>query len=164
MAASVPLLLIAIAIYFAASRKLTDTDAHPRLSQAAFAVTIVPLVGFYDGIFGPGAGSFYMIGFVSLTGYGVLRATGHTKLANAASNFGSLMTFAVTGAIVWPIGLVMAVGAFIGAQIGSALAIRIGARLIKPLVIVISLIMATRLLLDPANPLGQTLLHAVGLR
>ena len=84
-----------------------------------FAATVAPLVGFYDGVFGPGAGSFYTIGFVSLLGYGMVRATAHTKFANAASNLGSLGLYAITGAVVWPVGIAMAVFAFLGAQVGA---------------------------------------------
>ena len=96
-----------------------------------------------------------MVGFVTLLGLGVVRATAHTKLANAASNLGSLALFAASGHVVWPIGLAMAVGAFLGAQIGSGLAVRLGARLIRPLLVTIACAMALRLLSNPANPLRQ---------
>lgn len=160
--ALVPLLLIAIALYFASARRIRNEDAAARISPAAFALTLAPAVGFYDGVFGPGAGAFYMIGFVGLLGLGVVRATAHTKLANAASNLCSLGLFALQGAIVWPIGLVMALGAFLGAQIGSALAVRLGARLIRPLLVLIACAMALRLLSDPANPLRLAVLAWFG--
>lgn len=153
--AAAPLLLIAIAIYFMAAPKLSDDDAHARMSVGAFAVAIVPVIGFYDGLFGPGAGSFYVIGFIALLGFGVVKATAHTKLANAASNVGGLALYAATGAVVWPVGLAMAFFAFVGAQIGARLAIRIGARLIKPMLVTVSCAMAIRLLADPANPMRQ---------
>jgi uncharacterized protein len=151
----IPVLLIAIAVYFALSRKMKDEDAQARLSALAFGMTAPVAVGFYDGIFGPGAGSFYMLAFVTLLGYGVVRATAHTKLLNLASNLGSLLLYAWAGAVVWPIGLVMAGASFMGAQLGSRLAIRLGTRLIRPLLVVVSAAMALRLLLDPANPLRQ---------
>ncbi len=115
-------------------------------------------IGFYDGIFGPGAGSFYMLAFVTLLGYGVVKATAHTKLVNFASNFGSLLLYAATGAVVWPIGLAMSAASLLGAQIGSRLAMRLGSRLIRPLLVLVSSLMALRLLLDPANPWRQGLL------
>lgn len=149
---AIPVLLIAIAVYFALSRKLKDEDAHARLSALGFGLTAPVAVGFYDGIFGPGAGSFYMLAFVTLLGYGVLRATAHTKLLNLASNLGSLLLYAATGAVVWPLGLVMAGTSFLGAQVGSRLAMRLGVRLIRPLLVLVSAAMALRLLLDPANP------------
>lgn len=162
LAALVPFLLIAIAIYFGLSKALKAEDAAPRLTLPVFASFVAPLIGFYDGIFGPGAGAFYMVAFVTLMGYGALKATAHTKLANAASNLGSLILFVIKGAVIWPIGLVMAAGAFLGAQVGSRLAMRFGARLIRPLLVVMSCAMAVKLLADPQNPLRQGLSHLIG--
>jgi uncharacterized protein len=153
LAALVPILLIVIALYFGLTKSLKAQDASPRLTLPVFAFMVAPVIGLYDGIFGPGAGAFYMVAFVTLLGYGVLRATAHTKLANAASNLGSLSLFVSKGAVVWPLGLAMAAGAFIGAQIGSRLAMRFGARLIRPLLVAMSCLMALKLLSDPANPL-----------
>jgi uncharacterized protein len=151
----IPVLLIAIAAYFALSRKVKDEDAHARFSSLAFGLSAPVAIGFYDGIFGPGAGSFYMLAFVTLLGYGVVRATAHTKLVNFASNFGSLLLYAATGAVVWPLGLAMAAASLLGAQAGSRLAMRLGSRIIRPLLVVVSSLMALRLLLDPANPWRQ---------
>lgn len=151
--AIVPVMLIGIALYFGFSRALKSEDVAPRVALVPFACFVAPLVGFYDGIFGPGAGAFYMIAIVTLLGYGVLKATAHTKLANAASNLGSLVLFILKGAVVWPIGLAMAVGAFLGAQIGSRLAVRFGPKLIRPLLVTISCAMAIKLLADPTNPI-----------
>ncbi|MHC2019175.1 TSUP family transporter [Methylobacterium sp. CM6247] len=153
--AAVPVLLIGIAFYFAFARRMSSEDAAARMRPGLFALTWAPAVGFYDGVFGPGAGAFYMIGFVTLLGLGVVRATAHTKLANAASNLGSLALFAASGHVVWTIGIAMAFGAFIGAQIGSILAIRLGAKLIRPLLVTIACAMAIRLLSNPENPLRQ---------
>jgi uncharacterized membrane protein YfcA len=153
----IPLLLIVIALYFALSTKVQDADAQARMTAVAFGVTAPVAIGFYDGIFGPGAGSFYMLSFVMLLGYGVVRATAHTKLLNFASNFGSLLLYAATGAVVWPVGLVMAGASLLGAQIGSRVALRFGVRIIRPLLVAVSSLMALRLLLDPANPWRQGL-------
>jgi uncharacterized membrane protein YfcA len=83
--------------------------------------------------FGPGTGSFFMLAFVALAGYGVLKATAHTKLLNFASNVGGFAVFAFAGAILWKTGLLMGACQFAGARLGSALAMRQGAKLIKPL-------------------------------
>lgn len=153
----IPLLLIAIALFFALSPKVGNEDAHARMTATTFGLTAPVAVGFYDGIFGPGAGSFYMLAFVTLLGYGVVRATAHTKLLNLSSNLGSLLLYSATGAVVWPIGLLMAGASLIGAQIGSRLALRHGARIIRPLLVLVSSLMALKLLLDPANPWHQGL-------
>lgn len=155
LAATIPVMLVAIAIYFGTARRMTNEDATQRLPLWGFLAFFVPLVGFYDGLFGPGAGSFYMIGFVALMGQGVLRATAHTKLANCSSNLGGLALFSVSGLIVWPVGLVMAAGSLIGAQLGSVLAVKFGAKIIRPLLVIIACAMAVRLLSDPQNPLRQ---------
>ncbi|MFV0359102.1 TSUP family transporter [Tropicimonas sp.] len=142
-----PWLLIAIAAFFALRPGLDDLDRHARLTPAVFTLTAVPAIAFYDGLLGPGAGSFYMIAFVALAGQGVLKATAHTKLLNLSSNLGALALFAVVGEIWWITGLAMAAAQIAGARTGSRLAMRKGARLIKPLLIAVSLILALRLML-----------------
>ncbi|MCP8938626.1 TSUP family transporter [Alsobacter sp. SYSU M60028] len=152
LAAIVPFLMLGMALYFGLSKGMGDADARSRVGPTAFTLTLAPIIGFYDGFFGPGAGSFYMVGFVTLLGFGLLRATAHTKALNLASNVGSLALYAASGLIVWPVGLVMGVAALTGAQIGSRLALRMGARLIRPLIVVVCCAVALRLLMDPANP------------
>ena len=70
LAVAMPFALILIALYFGLSPKLSDVATRPRMGVKAFTLTMAPLVGFYDGVFGPGAGSFYMLGFVALLGFG----------------------------------------------------------------------------------------------
>lgn len=143
---TLPVILIGIALFFAMKPGLSDQDRAERLRPAAFALTMVPLVGFYDGLVGPGAGSFYMIAFVLLAGHGILRATAHTKLLNLASNLGGLAGFVIAGAPLWGLGLAMGLAQMAGARIGSRVAMRVGARLIKPLLVVTSTTLALRLL------------------
>ena len=104
------------------------------------------LIAAYDGFFGPGTGSFFMIGFVMLAGFGVLKATAHTKTLNFASNIGSLLVFIPSGATWWAVGIAMALAQVAGASLGARLAMRVGSRLIKPLLVVTSSAMAARLL------------------
>lgn len=150
---AVPVILVAIAAYFALARRLGDADRKARWPAPLVLATVVPLIGYYDGFFGPGTGSFFTAAFISLLGFGVLRATAHTKLANASSNVGAVTLFTLTGGAHWGIGLAMAAGAFVGAQIGSRIAVRAGAKIIRPLLVVICCAMALRLLLQPTNPL-----------
>ncbi|MBK3746241.1 TSUP family transporter, partial [Paraburkholderia aspalathi] len=152
MRAILPVLLIGIALYFALKPNVGDLDRSRRMTPFLFGLTFVPLIGFYDGLFGPGTGSFFMLAFVSLAGYGILKATAHTKFLNCASNLGSLGAFAAVGVINWKFGLCMGVAQFVGAQIGAHLAMRIGSKIIKPLLVVVSLALAVRLLLEPENP------------
>lgn len=141
-----PVVLIAIALFFALKSGLTDAARTQRLTPALFTLTAVPLIAAYDGFFGPGTGSFFMMAFVMLAGFGVLKATAHTKMLNFASNLGSLLVFATTGATWWAVGLGMGVAQVAGAAIGARLAVRVGARVIKPLLVVTTTAMALRLL------------------
>lgn len=141
-----PVVLVVVALYFALKPGLSDHDKVQRMTPTLFGLTLVPLVGAYDGFFGPGAGSFFMLGFVMLAGYGVLKATAHTKMLNFASNLGALAVFAFSGSTWWATGLAMALAQVVGASIGAKLAMRIGSRLIKPLLVVSSSAMAIRLL------------------
>jgi uncharacterized membrane protein YfcA len=143
---ALPVILIGIAAFFAFKAGLTDDDRVQRLRPALFTAFVVPILGAYDGLIGPGAGSFYMISFVMLAGYGVLKATAHTKLLNFASNLGGLLTFALHGAPWWIIGLSMGAAQIGGAALGARLAMRIGAGLIKPLLVITSTALALRLL------------------
>ena len=141
-----PGVLVAVAVFFAVKPGLTDAARTERLRPAVFAVTLVPAVAAYDGFFGPGTGSFYMIGFVMLAGFGVLKATAHTKLLNFASNLGSLVVFAGSGGVWWAMGFAMALAQIGGAALGARVAVRVGARLIKPLLVTTSTLLALRLL------------------
>lgn len=148
-----PFLLIGIALYFGFKPDVGELDRHRRLSATAFALAFVPAIGFYDGVFGPGTGSFLMLGFIALAGYGVLKATAHTKFLNFGSNVGAFAVFLAHGAILWKVGLVMGAGQFLGAQLGSRYAMKKGARIIKPLLVIVSVALAIRLLADPSHPL-----------
>jgi uncharacterized protein len=141
-----PVVLIGVAAFFALKPGLSDDARAQRVKPAVFAVTVVPAIAAYDGFFGPGTGSFFMMGFVLLAGYGVLKATAHTKMLNFASNLGSLLVFVFSGATWWGVGLAMALGQVAGASLGARVAMRVGARLIKPLLVVVSSGMALRLL------------------
>ncbi len=143
-----PVLLVGIALFFALKPGLDDLDRAERMRPAVFGATVVPLVGAYDGLLGPGTGAFYMLGFVTLAGYGILKATAHTKLLNFASNLGGLVAFAVFGAPWWLTGIAMGLAQAAGARAGSLMAMRVGARVIKPLLVVTSTALALRLIWD----------------
>jgi uncharacterized membrane protein YfcA len=143
---AVPIALVGIALYFLFAPRLTDEDKHARLRFALFVPVMGGVIGFYDGIFGPGTGSFFTIGFVALFGLGVTRGSGHTKVLNLASNLGALALFIPSGDVVWIAAGAMAVGQLIGGYLGALTGIRFGAKLIRPLVVIISLILAGKLL------------------
>ncbi|MEC8294353.1 MAG: TSUP family transporter [Pseudomonadota bacterium] len=141
-----PVLLIGIALFFALRPGLDDSDRTRRMSPLIFTLTAVPLVAGYDGLLGPGAGSFYMLSFVLLSGYGILKATAHTKLLNFASNVGGLLAFALVAQPLWLLGLAMGVVQIAGARLGAKMALKQGAKVIKPLLVITSLSLAAKLL------------------
>lgn len=143
-----PVLLIGIAVFFLFQKGLDDADRKSRISTTVFLATAVPVVAFYDGLLGPGTGSFFMLAFVGLAGFGILKATAHTKLLNFASNLGAIFAFAFVSTPWWITGLAMGLAQIAGARFGAALAQRIGSRLIKPLLITTSLALAAKLLWD----------------
>lgn len=140
----IPMVLIAVALFFALKRGLSDEDQVRRIRPELFTALFVPLIGTYDGMIGPGAGAFYMIGFVTLAGYGILKATAHTKLLNFSSNIGGLVIFALFGATWWFTGIAMGFAQVAGAALGSKLALRVGANLIRPLLVITSVALALR--------------------
>jgi uncharacterized membrane protein YfcA len=147
LSVAVPVMLIAIALYFLLAPRLTDDDRHARLRWELFVPLMGAVVGFYDGLFGPGTGSFLTMGFVALFGLGVTRAAGNTKILNLCSNLGALTLFIPSGDVLWPAAVAMAIGQLVGGYLGALTGIRFGARRIRPLVVVVSLILAGRLLI-----------------
>ncbi len=144
----IPLLLIGIALYFLLSPTISDEHRPPRTSQLLFSLSVGFGVGFYDGFFGPGAGSFFAIGFVGLLGFGLTKATAHTKVLNLTSNLASLGFFILSGHVVWAIGLVMGVGQMIGARFGARIVLKRGVRLIRPMIVLVCILISGKLLLE----------------
>jgi uncharacterized membrane protein YfcA len=153
----IPFLLIAIALYVAASPKLGDREGPGRMSLATFTGTVGLGIGIYDGVFGPGAGTFYLIGLIVLCGFGMMRAVAHTKLMNLASNLGALIFFLLAGHIYIVLGLMMGVTSAMGARLGVRASLHFGPRLVRPLVVIVALAMALRLMLDLQHPVGAWL-------
>ena len=141
----IPALLVASAIYILLSPRMTDEDAHHRVSSKGYA-PIGGAIGLYDGFFGPGAGTFYTTSLVALRGYGLTKATALTKFFNWTSNVAAVLLFAFGGQILWLLGFCMAAGAMVGGWLGSHTAMRYGARLIRPLLVTASIAMTARLL------------------
>ncbi|MGJ8529543.1 TSUP family transporter [Maritalea sp.] len=142
----VPILLLAVSVYFMFSPKMTDDARQERLKFAIFAPIMGFTFGFYDGVFGPGTGSFFIAGFVTLFGLGLTRAVGNTKVLNAVSNLAALLFFIYGGDVVWVAGGAMIVGQVAGGYLGARTGMKFGASLIKPLIVIISMTMAIRLL------------------
>ncbi len=141
----IPLLLVVAALYILLSPRMTDEDRHHRLTATGYA-PVAGGIGLYDGFFGPATGTFFTTSLVGLRGLGLTRATALTKAMNVTSNVASVLVFAIAGKMIWLLGLSMAVGAMAGAWLGSHTAMRYGANIIRPLLVIISLAMTARLL------------------
>ena len=149
LSVAVPVALIALAVYFVFAPKVTDQDSAARLPLLPFLPLLTLGLGFYDGVFGPGTGSFLTLGFVALFGFGVTRAAGSTKVVNLVSNLAALFFFIASDDVVWPAAIAMAIGQVSGGYLGALTGIRFGVKLIRPMVIIISVALALRLLLVP---------------
>lgn len=144
----IPWLLIAIAVYLLVRPGLGQQQADARLSRNAFHVVFGLLIGFYDGVFGPGTGTFWAMAYVMFLGFDLTQATAHTKVMNFTSNVVSLAMFAAVGRVLfWP-GVVMGMGQLIGAQLGSRTVIKGGAKVIRPVFLAIVVAISAKLLWD----------------
>ena len=154
LTALVPVLLILIGLYFLFAPSMGDEDRKARLGRLGLTM-VTTTIGFYDGFFGPGTGSFFTTALVVLGGLGLVRAIGNTKLLNFSTNLASVITMIIGGQVLWAIGFTMAAANIVGNQIGARLAMRYGGRGVRPLLVVMSFALTAKLLLDPANPLRQ---------
>ncbi|WP_246129184.1 TSUP family transporter [Colwellia demingiae] len=143
-----PYLLIVIALYMMFSPTITDEDLPPRISEKTFAPLIGGGIGLYGGFFGPGMGSFFAVAFASLRGFNMRKATAFTKPMVLIVNTTSMVIFLWGGHIVWALAITMAASQVVGARLGSNLVIHRGAALIKPFIVLMTLAIAFKLLLE----------------
>ncbi|MFL5741349.1 MAG: sulfite exporter TauE/SafE family protein [Flavisolibacter sp.] len=125
--------LILVAIYTYAKKDFGQHEVreHSRVQQLAYGVALSLVIGFYDGFVGPGAGSFLILGFISLLGFDFLHASANAKLVNLATNLGSILLFSMKGKIIWVATLPMAACNALGGIIGARLAIAKGNQFIR---------------------------------
>ncbi|AXW88497.1 hypothetical protein AU509_00625 [Lonsdalea britannica] len=154
-----PVLVIGIGLYFLLMPKISDEDRQRRLSPVPFALVGGACVGFYDGFFGPGAGSFYALSYLTLRGFNLAKSTAHAKVLNFTSNFGGLLFFILSGKVMWIIGGVMLLGQIIGARLGAKMVLTKGQKLIRPMLVMVSALMSIKLIYDSH---GQDIAHWVG--
>jgi hypothetical protein len=137
--------VIALVIFF--KRDMGQTDRTERYSKGgllARVAVIALVIGCYDGFFGPGTGTFLMLALTGLCGFDLLTASGNTKVINLSSNLAAFVTFAVSGNILWALGIPAALCNIAGNYVGSGLALKGGAKVIRPmLLVVLGLLMAT---------------------
>jgi uncharacterized membrane protein YfcA len=142
---ALPLVLLAVLAYTLARKEL-GRHHRPRFGgrrEALLASAIGAAVGFYDGFFGPGTGSFFVFLFVRALGYDFLHASASAKLLNTATNAAALVLFAWKGHVWWHLALVIALANVAGSLAGTRLALRHGAGFVRAVFIgVVSLLIA----------------------
>ncbi len=143
-------LLVAVAIYTWVKPELgmNENLKYTHKKRLAIVALIGLLIGFYDGIFGPGTGTFLVFFLVSGIGYAFLKASGTAKLVNISTNAGAILSFQLTGHIWWQLGLLLAFANITGAIIGSRLAIKGGSPLVRKVFLAVTFLLIARVAWD----------------
>ena len=143
----IPIVLVFIAIYFIVSPKPKSIASNPK-SNKKFELFAVPVVGFYDGMFGPGAGSFFAMTGVMIKKLEIIQATILAKPLNFASNIAGFIVFFSFGHIAFLIGLIMMMGQMIGAFFGTHYLLKANPLIIRLLIVIISISMLIKYMLS----------------
>jgi len=133
-------LLIVVAVYtwFKPDLGKFENLRHLPRRRVQIAALAGVIIGFYDGIFGPGTGSFLMLILVASLGYAFITASAMAKVVNVATNVGAIMVFGINGAVIWQIGIIMGVANISGAIIGARLAIKGGSTLVRKVFLLVT--------------------------
>lgn len=139
-------LLIAVAIYTWLKPDLGKLEnlRHVPKQRIQIGAIAGAVIGFYDGIFGPGTGSFLMLILVATLGYAFITASAIAKVVNVATNVGALIVFGINGAVIWQIGIIMGFANITGAIIGSRLAIKGGSTLVRKVFLLVTIVLIVR--------------------
>jgi len=146
--ALVLVLILFIGIYTLFSKSLGLKDKFKGLTKknVIYGIFLALSLGFYDGFFGPGTGSFLVFGFISIFGFNFVSSSANARILNFVSNVTALILFALNGKINYAIGLPVAVSMIIGAKLGTTVALSKGSKLIKPIFVTMSLLVAMKML------------------
>jgi uncharacterized membrane protein YfcA len=144
----IPFMIFGVAIYTTISKKVGMIDSfHGFTKKNKFLGKLLTTVlGFYDGFFGPGTGTFFMFGLVKIFKFDFTIATANTKVLNFTTGFAALLTFLYNGQVNFEYGLISIFFMILGSKLGSKMAIKNGSKFIKPIFIVMSLVMAGKMI------------------
>lgn len=131
----IPVVITCIGIYFLITPTFDEENKLPRVSSENYKKYVIPLIGCYDGFFGPGTGSFFTLAGRALRGQKFLQATAIAKTLNFSTNIASLIIFIFAGQVIRMVGLTMMCGQFIGAWIGSHFLFKIPVNYLRYLVV-----------------------------
>jgi uncharacterized membrane protein YfcA len=143
----IPLVLVVVATYFLLQGSLLQRLRPITMAPGTFGRGVVPAIGLYDGMFGPGTGSFFSLAGVALRAQSLLQATAAAKILNFATNFASLLVFVLAGNFVWQAALVMMLGQALGAWAGSHILFKINPLYLRALIVLMCVGMLVRYLL-----------------
>lgn len=144
----IPLLLFAIALFMWLRPQLGEQDIHPRISRLKSDFILAFGIGFYDGMIGPGTGTFLALAFMLGLGFNLSRATAHTKALNCASNAASLTVFLFAKKIWVTAGITMGAGQWLGARLGSHMVMTRGTKFIRPIFLTMVMLIMLKLMYD----------------
>jgi uncharacterized protein len=145
--------LIAVALFTAFKPNVGELTAlrHSGHRHYVLAAAIGGAIGFYDGMIGPGTGSFLVIALVTLMGYAFLEASAKAKIVNMATNAGALLFFLPHGSLLWGVGLVLGLANMAGGYLGARTAVRQGSRFIRVVFLVVVAVLVLKLGYDVWN-------------
>ena len=132
------LIIVAIYTWFKPDLGKFENLRHLPRRRVQIAALAGVIIGFYDGIFGPGTGSFLMLILVASLGYDFITASAIAKVVNVATNVGAILVFGINGAVIWQIGIIMGVANISGAVIGARLAIKGGSTLVRKVFLLVT--------------------------
>ncbi|WP_332849938.1 sulfite exporter TauE/SafE family protein, partial [Clostridioides difficile] len=143
----VVVMILIVAIYTFISKNLGQEDNFEAVNKKnlRLGMLMALIMGFYDGFFGPGTGTFLTFGFIKIYGYDFLHASANTKILNLTSNITSLLLFMINGQVDYKIAIVFALVMIMGAYVGAKVAIKKGSKMIKPIFLVMALFMVVKL-------------------
>ncbi|MDD4615359.1 MAG: TSUP family transporter, partial [Caldisericia bacterium] len=121
---------------------------HPTKKSLWLGMLLSLALGFYDGFFGPGTGSFLMFTFIKLFGYDYLRSSANARFLNFISNITSLITFIVYGKVLFIVGIPVGICMIGGSWLGSHMAIKNGNKIVKPIFVIVTIAVAVKLIID----------------
>ncbi len=138
----IPLVLFFIGIYFLFMPNAQNIqNTKEKMSEKTYSSTIVPTIGVYDGMFGPGTGSFFSLSAIALRSKELIKATALAKVMNFGTNLASIIVFILYGQVAFYIGFIMMIGQLIGAYIGANVLIKINPKYLRFIVVIICFIM-----------------------
>jgi uncharacterized membrane protein YfcA len=132
------LIIVAIYTWFKPDLGKFENLRHLPKRRVQIAALAGVVIGFYDGIFGPGTGSFLMLILVASLGYAFITASAIAKVVNVATNVGAIMVFGINGAVLWQIGIILGVANISGAVLGARLAIKGGSTLVRKVFLLVT--------------------------